>query len=68
MGDWIREGGGVTDADARAIYFDSAAERYRPTYLQVDQDRLKTTFEIALPGKPDAFATYSEAGARRARK
>jgi hypothetical protein len=39
--------------------------RYRFTYTRVSADALRIKFEIAPPGKD--FATYIEAGARRAR-
>jgi hypothetical protein len=42
-----------------------SAPRYRLTYTLVGQDRLRIKFEIAPPGKPEQFATYIEAGARR---
>ena len=41
------------------------APRYRFTYTRVSADALRIKFEIAPPGKD--FATYIEAGARRAR-
>ena len=47
---------------------EQAAPRYRLTYSRVDQDRVKIKFEIAPPGKPDQFAAYIEAGARRISK
>jgi hypothetical protein len=59
-------------ADGSSVVFVSGAEpnapRYRLTYTRVEQDRLKIKFEVAPPGTPDAFATYIEAGARRAAK
>jgi hypothetical protein len=62
----------VQAASDGGVVFVSAAEasapRYRLTYTRVDQDRLKIKFEIAPPGKPEQFATYIEAGARRAAK
>ena len=39
--------------------------RYRFTYVKTASDSLALKFEIAPPGKPDAFATYIEAKARR---
>jgi hypothetical protein len=45
-----------------------SAPRYRLTYTRVDWDHLKIKFEIAPPGKPEQFATYIEAGARRSAK
>jgi hypothetical protein len=54
------------------VVFVSAAEpsapRYRLTYSLAGEDRLKIKFEIAPPGHPEQFATYIEAGARRATK
>jgi hypothetical protein len=41
------------------------APRYRFTYTRVSADALRIKFEIAPPGKD--FATYIEAGARRAK-
>jgi len=56
--------------DGKAVVFVSGAEpsapRYRLTYTRLDQDRLKIKVEIAPPGKPEQFATYIEASARRA--
>lgn len=53
------------------VVFISAAEpsmpRYRLTYTRVDQDHLRIMFDIAPPGKPEQFATYIEASARRAK-
>ena len=60
-----------TPSNGGEVVFVSAAEpsapRYRLTYTRVDQDRVKIKFEIAPPGKPDQFAAYIEAGARRAK-
>jgi len=59
-------------SDGSAVIFVSgavpSAPRYRLTYTRVDQERLKIKFEIAPPGKPELFASYIEAGARRAAK
>jgi hypothetical protein len=38
---------------------------FRLTYKKTGADALKLQFEIAPPGKPDAFAAYIEATARR---
>jgi hypothetical protein len=38
---------------------------FRLTYKKTGADTLKLQFEIAPPGKPDAFAAYIEASARR---
>jgi hypothetical protein len=42
-----------------------SAPRYRLTYTKEKNGMLGIKFEIALPGKPDAFSTYIEAQARR---
>ena len=42
-----------------------SAPRFRLTYTRADAARLKLKFEIAPPGKPDQFAPYIEATARR---
>jgi hypothetical protein len=39
--------------------------RYRLTYTKLGADRVSIKFEIAPPGKPDAFAMYVESAARR---
>jgi len=44
-----------------------ASPRYRFTYTKTGNDTLAIKFEIAPPGKPDAFATYIEAKAKRKR-
>jgi len=58
-------------ADGSAVVFVSGAEasapRYRLTYTRVDQDHVKIKFEIAPSGRPEQFASYIEAGARRAK-
>jgi len=43
------------------------APRFRFTYTFDGPQTLKLKFEIASPGKPDAFSTYIEASARRAK-
>ena len=59
-------------AAGEAILFISdpepSAPRFRLTYTRTTADRLKLKFEIAPPGKPDAFSPYIEATARRAPK
>jgi hypothetical protein len=45
-----------------------SAPRFRLTYVHSNDDRLKISFEIAPPGKPDAFAPYIEASAHRERR
>ena len=42
-----------------------AAPRYRLTYARTAAEHVSIKFEIAPPNKPDAFATYLEASARR---
>jgi hypothetical protein len=41
------------------------APRFKLTYNKVSDDRVKLSFEIAPPGKPDTFIKYLEATARR---
>jgi ribosomal protein L27 len=43
----------------------ASAPRYRFTYTRVDKQRMKVKFEIAPPGKPEAFATHVEGVVRR---
>ena len=43
----------------------SATPRYRLTYLRTAPETLKITFDIAPPGKSDAFTRYIEANASR---
>jgi hypothetical protein len=45
-----------------------AAARFRLTYRKTGPDRVGITFEMAPPGKPDAFAAYINASARRSPK
>jgi hypothetical protein len=56
-------------ADRKTIVFVSpaaaGAPRYRLSYFEQDRGRLRITFEIAPPGKPEAFAPYLEGFARR---
>ena len=56
-------------ADGNTIQFTSEAQpsspRYRLTYVKTGEKTLTLKFEIAPPGKPDAFATYIEAKAHR---
>lgn len=56
-------------ADGATIEFTSEAQasvpRYRLTYAKTGESTLTLKFEIAPPGKPDAFATYIEAKAHR---
>ena len=41
--------------------------RYRLTYRKTGDDKVAIQFEIAPPGKPEAFSTYIDATARRKR-
>jgi hypothetical protein len=43
----------------------STAPRYRLVYTKLDHDTVNAKFEIAPPGKPDAFSTYVEGRSRR---
>ncbi len=55
--------------DRRSIVFVSpaaaGASGYRLSYFEQARDRFRITFEIAPPGKPEAFALYLEGFARR---
>jgi hypothetical protein len=55
--------------DRKAAVFVSrataGAPRYRLSYFQQGSNRCRITFEIAPPGKPEAFAPYLEGFARR---
>ncbi len=59
----------VVENDGKTAIFLSdpapSEPRYRMTYLKKDDGTLGIRFEIAPPGKPDAFQTYIEAKARR---
>jgi hypothetical protein len=56
---------------AKAVTFvsDPAANapRFRFRYTVLDKDRVNNAFEIAPPGKPEAFAPYLEGVSRRVR-
>ena len=41
------------------------APRFRFTYKKIDANKIKTVFEIAPPGKPEAFSVYVEGVAHR---
>ena len=43
----------------------ASAPRYRLTYTKGEKDQVSVKFEIAPPGKPDAFSIYVEAVAHR---
>ena len=59
-----------TSPDRSTVEFISdpaaAAPRFRFTYKRTGQDSVGIKFEIAPPGKPDAFGPYIDAKARRA--
>jgi hypothetical protein len=59
----------TTSADKKTIEFLSevspSSPRYRLTYTKTGSDTLTVRFEIAPPGKPEAFSTYIEAKAKR---
>jgi hypothetical protein len=44
-----------------------SAQRFRLTYERTSADAVSLKFEIAPPGKPDAFTTYIQARVRRKR-
>ena len=46
---------------------ESSAPRYRLTYSRVDDNQVGIKFEIAPPGKPDAFATHVASASHRKR-
>ena len=56
-------------ADGNSVQFMSEAlalqPQYRLTYRKTGDDRIAIKFEIAPPGKPEAFSTYIDATARR---
>ena len=56
-------------ADSNSIIFLSdpvpSAPRFRMTYTKSGTESVKIAFEIAPPGKPESFAPYIEAAARR---
>ena len=43
----------------------ASAPRYRLTYKKEETDQVSVKFEIAPPGKPDAFSTHVEGSAHR---
>jgi hypothetical protein len=55
--------------DSNSVVFLSdviaSAPRFRLTNTKTGNDSMKITFEFAPPGKPEAFARYIEADARR---
>ena len=52
-------------ADGSSVQF--LSDNYRLTYRKTGADSVAIKFKIAPPDKPGAFATYIEAGARRAK-
>ena len=60
---------GIEFSGDGAIILTSAAQasapRFRLTYTKLSADKVGIRFEIAPPGKPDAFAPYIQATARR---
>jgi len=59
----------TVSADGRSVEFLSdiaeGSPRFRLTYGQTGAGRLAIRFEIAPPGKPEAFSTYIAATARK---
>jgi hypothetical protein len=59
----------IVSASPRTITFtspaDPSAPRFRFIYRVIDADTVNNRFEMAPPGKPDAFALYIEGDAKR---
>ena len=58
----------VADGGRKMVWVSAAeagAPRYRFTYVRLEDGKLGLEFAIAPPGKPDEFATYVKATARR---
>ncbi|HXX21888.1 MAG TPA: hypothetical protein VEO19_01910 [Terriglobia bacterium] len=59
----------AVSSDQKTIEFVSevlpSSPRYRFTYVKTGSASVALKFEIAPPGKPDAFSTYIEAKAKR---
>jgi hypothetical protein len=56
------------DVDNAIILTSEAQEnapRFRFTYKRIDEEKIKTIFEIAPPGKPDSFSVYIEGTAHK---
>jgi len=55
------------DTNAAIFLSDASpsARRFRLTYTKLGTDRVKITFDMAPPGKPDSFAAYLEGTARK---
>jgi hypothetical protein len=58
----------VSAGEGRVVFLSEAGPgvRFRLTYSFPEKDRIDISFEIAPPGKPDAFKQYIAAKARRA--
>jgi hypothetical protein len=58
-----------TSDDGKALVFVSdaktSAPRYRLTYLKEEAGKVTVKFEIAPPGKPEAFKTYLQGTVRK---
>ncbi len=56
-------------ADGQKVVFVSpvspSAPRYRMTTILLPDDRVRITFEVAPPGKPEGFTKYTDGLARR---
>lgn len=59
--EFIVDGGGVVFTSA----VKPGEARFRLTYTTLSPDKVGIRFEIAPPGRPDAFAPYIQATARR---
>jgi len=59
----------TVSSDSSSVVFVSdvlpATPRFRLTNTKAGTDKIKITFEIAPPGKPESFTRYIEAVARR---
>jgi hypothetical protein len=59
----------TTLPDKKGLVFlsnpDPAGPRFRLTYTRAAKDKVTVKFEIAPPGKADAFKTYLEGTVRR---
>jgi len=59
----------TVSADSNSVVFVSdvipSAPRFRLTNTKAGADKISITFEMAPPGKPESFARYIEATARR---
>jgi hypothetical protein len=59
----------TVSGDSSSVIFvsdaSSSSPRFRLTNKKAGSDKIAITFEIAPPGKPDAFTRYIDAKARR---